>query len=62
MLKSVSKRCTEKLRTHGSVEKKSRPSWQKSLQDNRTAFGPLFNFVRNWSSKFKPHIELLAGT
>lgn len=28
-------------------------------EDNRTAFGPLFNFVRNWSSKFKPHIELI---
>lgn len=26
-------------------------------QDSRTAFGPLFNFVRNWSSKFAPHIE-----
>ena len=27
------------------------------VQDSRTAFGPLFNFVRNWSSKFAPHIE-----
>ena len=28
-------------------------------EDNRTAFGPLFNFVRNWSGKIKPHIELI---
>ncbi|CAJ1416306.1 unnamed protein product [Effrenium voratum] len=28
-------------------------------EDSRTAFGPLFNFVRNWSSKFAPHIELI---
>ncbi|CAK8997342.1 Hemicentin-1 [Durusdinium trenchii] len=28
-------------------------------EDSRRAFAPLFNFVRNWSSKVQPHIELI---
>ena len=32
---------------------------QKLQQDSPVAFGPLFNFMRNWSGEFKPHAELL---
>lgn len=44
-------------RLEASIESKVYVLRGSFAQDSRTAFGPLFNFVRNWSSKFAPHIE-----